>query len=428
MPAAQKLFALIDCNNFYVSCERIFNPQLAQKPVVVLSNNDGCVVSRSNEAKALGVAMGVPLFKIADLVKSAGIVTLSSNYALYGDISERIMSILGTFSPSQEIYSIDECFLDFTGLPDPDDIGREIRQMIKQQIGVPVCVGIAPSKTLAKLGNFLAKKLATPDGTFNLASLPPEKVENLLGRIPVEEVWGVGRKLKPRFETLGIRTVRDLRDSDAELMQKQFSVVLKRTILELRGQSCLDLTEMAPARKQIVSSRSFGRYVYTLEDLEQAVTSYMSNAAVKLRTDGSMAGALSVYIKTNRYAKADELYAQSMTMTLDHATDDTLILVKKAIQGLREIYRPGYAYQKAGVTLMDLSAKAERQLSLFQSEEKVTKSEKLMKLLDSTNGALGKGSLFLASEGSNQTWKMKSDYLTQEYTTKWPELAVVKAR
>ncbi|MBP7578476.1 MAG: Y-family DNA polymerase, partial [Candidatus Obscuribacter sp.] len=264
-----KLFALIDCNNFYVSCERIFNPSLEGKPVVVLSNNDGCVVSRSNEAKALGVKMGIPLFKIADLVKSQGVVTLSSNYALYGDISERIMSLLGKFSPHQEIYSIDECFLDFTGMPNPFELGCTIRQTIKKCIGVPVCVGIGPTKTLAKLGNFLAKQKGLADGVFNFDGLSAEDVDKLLARMAVEEVWGVGRKLTPRFDMLGIKTVKQLRDSDAELMQKQFSVVLKRTILELRGQSCLSLTEIAPSRKQIVSSRSFGTYVYKLQDLEQ---------------------------------------------------------------------------------------------------------------------------------------------------------------
>lgn len=423
-----KLFALIDCNNFYVSCERIFNPSLEGKPVVVLSNNDGCVVSRSNEAKALGVKMGIPLFKIADLVKSQGVVTLSSNYALYGDISERIMSLLGKFSPHQEIYSIDECFLDFTGMPDPFELGCTIRQTIKKCIGVPVCVGIGPTKTLAKLGNFLAKQKGLADGVFNFDGLSAEDVDKLLARMAVEEVWGVGRKLTPRFDMLGIKTVKQLRDSDAELMQKQFSVVLKRTILELRGQSCLNLTEIAPSRKQIVSSRSFGTYVYKLQDLEQAVTSYMSKAALKLRTDGSIAAAVTVYIKTNRYAQSEDQYAQSATIPLDTPTDDTLVLVKAALKGLHQIYKSGYAYQKAGVVLLDLSDKGERQLSLFQSAESVNKSEKLMKLLDATNSTMGRGTLYIAAEGQNHSWKMKSEFLTPEYTTSWKGLAVVKAK
>ncbi|MBA4076712.1 MAG: DNA polymerase V subunit UmuC [Cyanobacteria bacterium PR.023] len=426
--ADQKLFALIDCNNFYVSCERLFNPKLEGKPVVVLSNNDGCVVSRSSEAKALGVKMGVPLYQINALVKSAGIVTLSSNYALYGDLSNRIMSILSGFSPHQEIYSIDECFLDFTGIPDRLRLAREIKETIKQCAGVPVCVGIGPSKTLAKLANYTAKTVSDCGGVFDFSALTEDERDRIFATLKAGEVWGIGRKLAQKFEQIGINTVLQLKDSSPELMRKQFSVVIERTVRELRGQSCLDMAEIASARKQIVSSRSFGKNVFELADLEQAVASYMAKAALKLRADRSLAGALEVYIRTNRFAEGSEQYAQTATVTLSHPTDDTMVLMKAASNALRQIYRSGYAYQKAGVSLLDLSNADERQLSLFQTEAVNTRSEKLMKLMDATNSAMGRGTLYLAAEGQNHSWQIKCNFKSPEYTTSWKGLAVARAK
>lgn len=426
--ADQKLFALIDCNNFYVSCERLFNPKLEGKPVVVLSNNDGCVVSRSSEAKALGVKMGVPLYQISALVKSAGIVTLSSNYALYGDLSNRIMSILSGFSPHQEIYSIDECFLDFTGIPDRLCLAREIKETIKQCAGVPVCVGIGPSKTLAKLANYTAKTVSDCGGVFDFSALTEDERDRIFATLKAGEVWGIGRKLAQKFEQIGINTVLQLKDSSPELMRKQFSVVIERTVRELRGQSCLDMAEIATARKQIVSSRSFGKNVFELADLEQAVASYMAKAALKLRADRSLAGALEVYIRTNRFAEGSEQYSQTATVTLSHPTDDTMVLMKAANNALRQIYRSGYAYQKAGVSLLDLSNADERQLSLFQTEAVNTRSEKLMKLMDATNSAMGRGTLYLAAEGQNHSWQIKCNFKSPEYTTSWKGLAVARAK
>lgn len=426
--ADQKLFALIDCNNFYVSCERLFNPKLEGKPVVVLSNNDGCVVSRSSEAKALGVKMGVPLYQINALVKSAGIVTLSSNYALYGDLSNRIMSILSGFSPHQEIYSIDECFLDFTGIPDRLRLAREIKETIKQCAGVPVCVGIGPSKTLAKLANYTAKTVSDCGGVFDFSALTEDERDRIFSTLKAGEVWGIGRKLAQKFEQIGINTVLQLKDSSPELMRKQFSVVIERTVRELRGQSCLDMAEIASARKQIVSSRSFGKNVFELADLEQAVASYMAKAALKLRADRSLAGALEVYIRTNKFAEGSEQYSQTATVTLSHPTDDTMVLMKAANNALRQIYRSGYAYQKAGVSLLDLSNADERQLSLFQTEAVNTRSEKLMKLMDATNSAMGRGTLYLAAEGQNHSWQIKCNFKSPEYTTSWKGLAVARAK
>jgi DNA polymerase V len=426
--ADQKLFALVDCNNFYVSCERLFNPKLEGKPVVVLSNNDGCVVSRSSEAKALGVKMGVPLYQISALVKSAGIVTLSSNYALYGDLSARIMSILSGFSPHQEIYSIDECFLDFSGIPDRLSRARQIKETIKQCAGVPVCVGIGPSKTLAKLANFTAKTRSDCGGVFDFSALSEGERDSIFATLKVGEVWGIGRKLAQKFEQIGINTVLQLKNSSPDLMRKQFSVVIERTVRELRGQSCLEMAEIASARKQIVSSRSFGKNVFELADLEQAVASYMAKAALKLRADRSLAGALEVYIRTNRFAEGGEQYAQTATVTLSHPTDDTMVLLAAASRALKQIYRSGYAYQKAGVSLLDLSNADERQLSLFQPEAVNSRSEKLMKLMDATNSAMGRGTLYLAAEGQNHSWQNRCNFKSPEYTTSWKGLAVAKAK
>jgi DNA polymerase V len=423
-----KLFALIDCNNFYVSCERVFDPKLEGRPVVVLSNNDGCVVSRSSEAKALGVKMGVPLYQINDLVKSAGIVTLSSNYALYGDLSARIMNILSGFSPHQEVYSIDECFLDFTGIPDRIGRAREIRETIKQYAGVPVCVGIGATKTLAKLANYTAKSRSDCAGVFDFSGFNEEERDAIFANIKVGEIWGIGRKLAQKFEQMGINTVLQLKESSPESMRKHFSVVIERTVRELRGQSCLDMTEIASPRKQIVSSRSFGKNVFELSDLEQAVASYMSKAALKLRADRSLAGALEVSIRTNKFAEGRDQYSQTATVTLRTPTDDTMVLLKAANTALRQIYRSGYAYQKAAVSLIDLSNADERQLSLFQSEAVNTRSEKLMKLMDATNSAMGKGTLYLAAEGQNHSWQIKCNFKSPEYTTSWKGLAIAKAK
>jgi len=423
-----KLFALIDCNNFYVSCERVFDPKLEGRPVVVLSNNDGCVVSRSSEAKALGVKMGVPLYQINDLVKSAGIVTLSSNYALYGDLSARIMNILNGFSPHQEVYSIDECFLDFTGIPDRISRAREIRETIKQYAGVPVCVGIGATKTLAKLANYTAKSRSDCAGVFDFSGFNEEEQDSIFANIKVGEIWGIGSKLAQKFEQMGINTVLQLKESSPESMRKHFSVVIERTVRELRGQSCLDMTEIASPRKQIVSSRSFGKNVFELRDLEQAVASYMSKAALKLRADRSLAGALEVSIRTNKFAEGRDQYSQTATVTLRTPTDDTMVLLKAANTALRQIYRSGYAYQKAAVSLIDLSNADERQLSLFQSEAVNTRSEKLMKLMDATNSAMGQGTLYLAAEGQNHSWQIKCNFKSPEYTTSWKGLAIAKAK
>lgn len=424
----KKVFALVDCNNFFVSCERLFRPDLERKPVVVLSNNDGCVVARSNEAKELGIKMGIPLFKIKDLVHRHKIVALSSNFALYADLSQRVMSVLSTLSPHQEVYSIDECFLDFSNFADTIKHGQHIHQTIKQWLGLPVCVGIAPTKTLAKLSNFVAKRRPQYGGVFDISSLQQKEQDQVLQEIPVGEVWGIGRNLSQRLNNMGITTVKDLRDADPENMQKCFSVVVKRIVLELRGRSCLDLEEITPPRKQIICSRSFGNYVYAIHDLEEAVATYAAHAAEKLRRDGSYVNAVRVFIRTNTFSKSQPQYCREATTRLSSPTDDTITITKAAISILKQIFKPGFAYNKAGVVLIDLVAAQCRQLNLLVPVEANAKSNKLMHLLDTINAGMGHKTLYLAIEGhNNENWQVKSENKTPAYTTSWNDLPIARA-
>lgn len=418
-------FALVDCNNFYASCERVFNPALRDKPIVILSNNDGCVVARSNEAKAAGVKMGVPFFKISALIKQHDIQVLSSNYALYGDMSARVMRVIGEFAPAQEVYSIDESFLHLTGMRDLARVGREIRVRVKQWLGLPVCVGIAPTKTLAKLSNATAKSYSKLDGVLDYNALSDERKAKLLRTFDVGDVWGIGRRLTEKLRLLGITTAYDLRESDPEEMSKRFSVVMKRTITELRGVSCVDMENVDEARKQILSSRSFGRAVTELHELEEAVTMYISRAAEKLRGDGSLANELHVYVRTSPYL--ENAYSESASIKLDHPSDDTMYLVKHAVEALQRIYKPGLVYQKAGVTLSNLLPNSGQQLSIFRSQSENDKSKRMMLALDQTNQKYGRGALFIAGEGVSKTWQIKAEYKTPSYTTNWDELAIAKA-
>lgn len=323
------VFALVDCNNFYASCEKLFNPKLKDTPVVVLSNNDGCVVARSAEVKALGIPMGVPWFQIQDEARRHGIVAFSSNYALYADMSNRVVEVLSQFSPSIEVYSIDECFLELSGFErrNYQVYGAEMRRRIADWLGLAVCVGTGSSKTLAKLANHCAKKgLAGQHGVCDFTTMRTDELDKLFERIDVGEVWGVGRKITERLETMDIHTVRQLRDADAETIRSRFSVVLERTVRELSGVSCLDLEDVAPAKQQIMSSRSFGQLVYGQEELKEAVASYISRAAEKLRAQDSLAGALQVYVRTNVFKPETPQYQRAMTIPLPEATADTLVL------------------------------------------------------------------------------------------------------
>lgn len=431
-----RAIALVDVNNFYVSCERVFNPKLHGKPVVVLSNNDGCAVARSNEVKALGVAMGAPWFKLKALAKQHGIIAYSSNYALYADMSNRVMRILRDFSPDQEIYSIDESFLDLTSFARRNLIayGQAMRERILQWTGLPVCVGIAPTKTLAKLANHCAKKQARFNGVCNFNAMSPIEVDTLLGQLPVGEIWGVGRKLAPKLEALGFNTVLDLKQANPAQLRQQFSVVMEKTIRELNGTVCIDLEEVMPAKQQILSSRSFGTPVTDLQSLSESLTLYMSRAAEKLRKQNSYAGSVYAFIRTSPFKTEDTFYSNGMTVSLPAPTDDTRQLVKVALWILKQIYKPHHAYVKAGVMLGEIVPIAGVQQDLFatattnsvtESNPTQAKSTRLMHAIDSINQKMGKESIKLASEGFKRPWKMKQNNKSRSYTTDWDGLVEV---
>ena len=419
-------FALIDGNNFYVSCERVFQPKLEGRPVVVLSNNDCCAVARSAEVKALGVKMGAPWFQMQALARQHGIVALSSNYELYADLSNRMMAILATFSPDQEIYSIDECFLGLTGFEKHDlaAYGQAIRQQVRQCVGIPVCVGFAATKTLAKLANHCAKKdLSGYDGVCDFGRLSESERAHLFANIPVGEVWGVGRQLSRQLAERGIATVEALRTTDAKTLRREFSVVLERTQSELNGVSCLAMEAVLANKQQIMSSRSFGHYVYDLEPLGEAVASYIAIAAAKLRRQGSLAGMVQVFIRTNPHKIDAPQYQRGLNIPLPEPTDDTLRLTKIARWGLKKIYRDGFAYQKAGVALMNLCDARTGQLDLFSKSKNNTR---LMQAMDHINQTWGRGTVHSAAEGVCKEWKMKREKKSPGYTTRWDELPLAR--
>ena len=428
------VFALVDCNNFYASCEKLFDPRLDGKPVVVLSNNDGCVVARSAEAKALGVPMGAPWHQLREMATREGIIAYSSNYALYADMSNRVVEVLGQFSANLEVYSIDESFLDLSGYQGLSPAGLhgygvEIRRRVARWLGLAVCVGIGASKTLAKLANHCAKKgLAGEGGVCDLTVMPEASVSRLFASIPVEEVWGVGRRISERLREMGVETVEDLRRADAETIRSRFSVVLERTVSELRGVSCLALEEVAPAKQQIMSSRSFGQYVYEFEELKEAVVSYIAKAAEKLRAQDSLAGAVQVHIRTNPFKPTAPQYQRTVTAPLPEPSADTRVLAGFAALLLKDIYRPGFAYQKAGVMLSELRPRQMRQQNLFGDESGDNRALALMKTMDSINARWGRGTLRLSSEGLSKTWQMRRGRLSPAYTTSWGELPIAVAR
>jgi DNA polymerase V len=419
--------ALVDCNNFYVSCERVFNPKLEGMPVVVLSNNDGCAVARSNEVKALGIKMAEPWFKMEKLAKQHGIIALSSNYALYGDLSARVMNILSTFSPRQEIYSIDECFLDLDGFDAKTlaSYGQSIRHTVKQQVGIPVCVGIASTRTLAKLANHCAKKrYAGKNGVCDFGRYSDNQLNKLFATLPVGDIWGVGSKIATKLAAMDIETVQDLRIVNPLRIREQFSIMLLRTINELNGIPCIELNAVNMPRQQIMVSRSFGQEVTNLADLSESVSSFASNAAVKLRKDGSVAANVCVFVQTNRFKEKEPQYLASLIVPMPESTCDTIKLVNAALHGLRQLYRPGFKYKKSGVLLMGLQAKGEVQASLFDDPVRQDKSDKLMQVMDSINRQLGKDSITIAASGTKQRWFMRRDKKSPNYTTDWNELPI----
>jgi DNA polymerase V len=428
-------FVLVDVNNFYVSCERAFNPRLADVPVVVLSNNDGCAVSRSAEAKQLGVKMAAPWFQMQGLARRHGIVALSSNYALYGDMSNRVVSILQGFTPDIEVYSIDESFLRVEHLQQlyrsRSALGQDIRQRIAQWTGLPVCAGFGTTKTLAKLANHLAKTDPALDGVCDLSAMDDMARQGAMEKLGVNAVWGVGRRLAARLESLGIRTAWDLANADPARARQRFGVVLERTVHELQGISCLELDDLTAPRQQVMATRSFGTEVSSLAALREAVAWHVDSAATRLRAQGSVAGAVYVFIQGNRFrptgpqSHADHA---GTVVSLAQPSDDNRALTTAAWAGLQRIHRAGCAYKKCGVMLVDISARQQRQATLFSTAAGRSQSEKLMAAMDAINHTWGRGTLRTAAAGLSQQaqWAMLSEHRSPRYTTRWDELPVVK--
>jgi DNA polymerase V len=412
--------AIIDVNNFYVSCERVFNPKLENKPVVVLSNNDGCAISRSNEAKALGIKMGTPWFKFKEFAKQENVTALSSNYTLYLDMSHRVMTLLSKFSPDQEVYSIDESFLDLTSFKSKDLIqySQQIKTKIKQWTGLPVSIGIGSTKTLSKLANHIAKKNSSFKGVCNLNVMDQDTLETWMSHIPVNEVWGVGRSLALKLNQLGIISVLDLKLADPDYIRQQFSIVLEKTVRELNGLICMELKDIAEPNKEIMVSRSFGRRVKDKQELIEAVTAYTSRAAERMRKQESVATSLYIYIRTSPHDDKKQ-YANGINIPLFQPTDDSMALTNAALLGLDYIYREGFDYQKAGVTLCNLTSKDKMQGNLFKD----TIAHSRMKIMDTINQRW-KGKLKLGSEGVTKEWEMKAQFKSRNYTTDWDQLMI----
>ncbi len=417
------LFALVDCNNFFVSCERVFNPELENKPVVVLSNNDGCIISRSNEAKALGIKMGSPFFKVKDFLKQNDVTAFSSNYSLYGDMSQRVMSILSKFTSNIEIYSIDEAFLDFSGFnyKNIENYAHEIKRIVYQWTGIPVSVGVGNTKTLAKISTHIAKKNDRFKGVYVIKDY--EEFNNFLKDIPVDEVWGIGRQFKEKLTVSNINTAYQLQNADQQWIKKNFGIVGLRTVKELQGVSCISLKSVSKNKKGITSSRSFGKPVTDYDELRQAISTYITSASRKLRKQKSLANILIIYILTNRFNK-ENFYYNHKVIKLPVPTNSTSTFILYANKALKNIYVKGLKYKKAGVMLSDIIPEEYSQLSLFDNVD-VAKSNALMTTIDDINDKMGKGTIKSASEGFDKKWKMKSEMRSREFTTCWDDILEV---
>ena len=432
------MFALVDGNNFYVSCERAFRPTLKTRPVVVLSNNDGCAIARSNEAKALGIRMGQPWFECRQLAEQHGVIALSANFTLYGDMSDRMMSIAAGLGPSQEVYSIDESFIDLTGIRgDVTARARVMRERILEWIGIPTGIGIGPTKTLAKLANHVAKSADRKPGSYptefarvcNLGALPAADLDAVLEATDVGEVWGIGRRIAEQLKTEGVTNVLQLVQIDPGTVRRRWSVVLERTVRELQGQQCVSLEDQPAPKKEIAHTRSFGQPVTEMAELVEAVSAFASGTAGKLRKQSGLAGQLLVFIHTSPFRPGPK-YSRSITVPLRRPTADTHLLVAAAVAGLKAIYKPGHNYAKAGVMLMDLQADTVHQRELALDADEPVDRSALMGALDKLNDRFGRGTLKVASEGlagDKRVWSMRQQMRTPHYTTSWYDVPTARA-
>ena len=419
------MFALVDCNNFYASCERIFNPALNGKPIIVLSNNDGCVVARSNEAKSLGIKMGVPVFKIRELVEKENVFVFSSNYTLYGDISSRVMNILTLHAPEIEIYSIDEAFLNLSGFNffDEERFALELRKNILRQTGIPTSIGIAKTKTLAKVANRIAKK----NPSFNNVCILncDEKIKSILSDFDVEDVWGIGHQTAKKLYSIGVKNALQFTELPNEWIKNNLSVVGVRIKEELLGHTCIKLTLNAPPKKAICTSRSFGKEQTNIAAMEEAVSTFAANCAEELRRQKSCANILMLFIHTNQFKLNDPQYARNISVELPVPTNSSFEIVRHAIFGLQNIFRDGYKYKKAGVIVSGIVPENQIQTNLFD-ETKREKENELMKIMDKINSKFGRNGITLAIQGVEEEWRLRREKLSPCYTTKWNDLITVR--
>lgn len=416
--------ALVDCNNFYASCERLFQPRLCGRPIVVLSNNDGCVIARSNEAKALGIGMGDPWHLKKHEFARHGVIVRSSNYTLYGDLSARVMTVLRTFSPLVEVYSIDEAFLSLEGFESRlGPHARGVRAAVRQWTGIPVSVGIGPTKTLAKAANRTAKGRPELEGICDLTDSAAQTAA--LAGLKITDLWGIAHRMADRLSVLGIDTPLKLRDADASHIRDRLGVVMERMVLELQGVPCHSLATFAPANKTIIASRSFGRTVLTQDELLAAISSHVERAAVKLRRQHLAAGVVRVFIRTNPFKPTDLQYAATRGVRLPIASADTSLLLRAARQGLRTLWKPDYRYAKAGVELDDLCPASTVQGDLWTKPDSGRRTE-LMACVDAINKSYGRGTLRFAATGFEQDWQLRASNRSPRYTTDWDELLCVR--
>ncbi|HHA1905820.1 TPA: translesion error-prone DNA polymerase V subunit UmuC [Enterobacter asburiae] len=420
------MFALVDVNSFYASCERVFRPDLEGKPIVVVSNNDGCIISLSREAKQFGIKMGEPYFKFKEKLYPSKFYVFSSNYALYADLSSRVMQTLTDLAPAIEIYSIDEAFVNVSGVShclSLEAFGHQMRTEVLKNTGLTVGVGIAPTKTLAKLANYAAKRWASTGGVVDLSGR--ERQRKLLEKVPVEEVWGVGRRITKKLNAMGITTALELAEASSWVIRKHFNVVLERTARELRGEPCLDLEEFTPTKQQIICSRSFGHRITQYEEMHQAICAYAERAAEKLRGEHQYCRFISVFVRTSPHADNEIYYGNQASVTLMTPTNDSRDIIRAATEALGRIWLDGYRYMKAGVMLADFFSSGVAQLNLFDDNRLRANSAALMEMMDSVNHS-GKGKIWFAGQGIEKSWAMKREMLSPAYTTRYADLPVAK--
>tara|TARA_B100000686_G_scaffold133854_1_gene140888 strand:- start:9024 stop:10328 length:1305 start_codon:yes stop_codon:yes gene_type:complete len=418
-------FALVDCNNFYASCERIFTPNLEHKPIVVLSNNDGCIIARSQESKLIGIKMGTPLYKAKEIIENFNVHVFSSNYTLYGDISQRIMNSLFKFSSHVEVYSIDEAFLDIS--KEQKNLlkyGIEIRTKIKQWVGIPVSVGIGKTKTLAKLANEFVKKGISSNGVYVIHNLDNEKVP--LEKIELEDIWGIGKRVGRKIRSMNIKTILELMSLNQEEISRKFNVSIQRTIFELHGIQCINIENVPKKKKSICVSRSFRKQISCVNKIGEALTNYITNAAEKLRKNHLLATSMIIFIHTNPFRKSVPQHHESLIYHFSNPSNDTRLFIRISFLILNKMFKDNILYHKAGVILQDLIPEDEYQQNLFPKEDK-EKSRKLMTTIDQLNHRMGRGTVIYASEGIKEKWAGKSFNKSSAYTTQWDEIPIVKA-